>query len=237
MTSLYLKGITDEHGLKFANESKITTLGFDLRPTSFQFIQEYRLIELLSEYFNDQCTYVLHFDEEKEFVIERFLSDIKKDLEQALEREDILRFFQLEFSDRQRSTFYESFERPYFWHIRDDVVLADHLSNSHLQGLILSFAAVEKMQLTGQLDEFYQNVLLEMSRLAPVDRPQIVIDCDWDSNLFPSLLETLTPHFLSLSLNEKVEKSYRLLDPLKLEQGLHFYNNFIQENTHENSSQ
>lgn len=236
MTKIKLSGLINESSFALAERLGIDHLGLDLRPKSFQFIQEYKLIELIKENFRTECFYYLHFYEEKDFVIKQFLEDLDRELKETSGYLGLASHFRLEFSDRERSSFYDSFGVPYIWHLRDDVLLVDHLNAKNLDGVVLAFETLEKLQLTGELDSFYQDFLVELSRVKKERTIKCYLDCDWDSNLFPSLLRVMTIDFMALTLNSKVEISYRTLDEEKLESSLSYIKKFIEDNRDENTS-
>ena len=59
-------GLYDQRTIQLLKENKIYSLGFDLRPKSLNFIQSYRLIELLKEVQLGEV--YLHFENEKDFI-------------------------------------------------------------------------------------------------------------------------------------------------------------------------
>jgi hypothetical protein len=220
MTRIILGGHYSNSSMSIAKDSDVADLGFDFRPKSFQFIQQYKFLELLRDQFDPAMVYYLHFEDEKDFVIKKFIDDLRAEQSSLQGFVSIERHFRLVFSDKQKSAFYESFGLPYYWHYREDVILSDYLSGELLKGVIFSLSHFQG-DLSHYLSEGQKRTHASLETLCVVD---------WDSDLFPSLFTLFSLDGITLSINDKVEQSYRQVDGIKLAKMLTYYERFLREN-------
>jgi hypothetical protein len=220
-----INGIYDERTLKELALQRIIHQSFDFRPTSFNFLQEYKFLDLMETFYLPSNFYYLRFQGEKDFVISKLLSDLKKMLvkknpflDGGLER------VYLEFSDMLDRSFYEQFNIPYFWHYDPTVPLANYLGSPMLKGIVLSYQLLEGMHDRGTIYNFIQNTLQQIYTSGNQGL-RIIVDLDWDSNIFPSLLDLIDVDLLALPVNNKIEVCYRNVDVLKLKGNILHYKN------------
>ena len=141
-----LDGIYDQRTLKLLQQVEIRHLSFDFRPTSFNFFQLHRCLDLLKSKFSFRDHYYFHFANEADFVIKKILDDVS-----LLALPSHLHSWNLIFSDAQPGTFYDQFECPYYLYYRTEFDAAFLRGLHHLQGLILPFFLLEVLHRKNQL--------------------------------------------------------------------------------------
>lgn len=220
-----IDGIYDGRTIKELNRLRITHQSFDFRPKSFNFLQGYKLLELLEEHYLPQNFYYLHFQGEKEFVVRSILNDLNKTLlkrnpflDTGLER------VRLEFSDVRERSFYESFNLPYYWHYDPSVSVASYLGSHLLKGIVLSYSLLEGLQRQGTIYNFAQN-LTQQIFMSGNQHLEIIVHLDWDADIFPSLFDLFDVCTISLPVNNKIEVCYRNVDVTKLSTNVEHYKN------------
>lgn len=223
MNQFKLDGLYDEMALEVAREHQVTHLGFDLRPKSFSFIQHYRLLELIEKEFRNTETYYLKFENEQDFIIQKFIDDLEALGRSANGFLGFDKHFVLEFCGQERVPFCESFKRPYYWHYREDTVLADYLGGEWISGMVLPFMTLSALYERGEFEDFAHHLLHQKSQVRRERPLKLILDINWNSDIFPSLFNSLLIDFLSFSINHQVEISYRVLDKEKIHRCLSAY--------------
>lgn len=219
MRTLKLNGITDELILEQAIAFEIRHLGFDFRPLSFQFIQHYRFLEMLEKYYQPELRFYLHFCDEQDFVIQKFIKDCEEILKPKPGFLGLSSHLSLEFSDRQKSSFYGQFQLPHLWHLKSDVILSEYLESRYLSGLVMNFNDLEAKRLM----EGWELFCYEFTKQLPHPRVSLLLEMDWDQSPFDSLFDLLPIDLISLNINHKIEQSYRQVDSDKLSNGIQYF--------------
>jgi hypothetical protein len=223
MRVVKLNGIIDELILEQALSLDIRHLGFDFRPTSFQFLQHYRFLELLDKFYSPELRFYLHFCDEQDFVIQKFIEDCDELLKTKPGYLGLSSHLSLEFSDRGKSSFYRKFQLPHLWHYREDALLSDYLESQYLSGLELNFSELEEVRLYKPWEIYCLDLLKQIKPKPGHTRVSLLLHLDWDQSPFDSLFDLLPIDLISLDINQKVEQSYRHVDFDKLKNGiLHF---------------
>ncbi len=207
-----IDGTYNQKTITMLEELKINDFSFDLRPKSFNFVQEYVLLDIIKTSFRPWNRYYLHFENEKEYVIKKILNDVKEaaiKTDSATAQMDNLF---LEFSDGLDVLFYESFETPYLFHLDERHHLEDFLSSKYLRAINLSYSYLHHLQQSGKFGEFAGGFLKLVKKLEPHRKVEVMLSMDWDEDVFPSLFHYLQFNVISLPLNNKVELSYRNID-------------------------
>lgn len=108
-----VSGIYNLEILNTVIQSGVDELTFDLRPSSFNFVQEYVLLELLEHISLRNKKINLHFEGEADFVIEKIVKDTRQVMATLGE-------LNLIFSDKNSFDYYEQFNIPYSIVVKDD---------------------------------------------------------------------------------------------------------------------
>lgn len=218
-----IEGLYDLRTLKTLKENGIFDYGLDFRPTSFNFLQQYRFMDLITKLDDLQSRYYLHFCNEADFVIAKFLEDLKKHYSERTEAGAYQDKVTLEFSDYCPASFYDSFETAYYWNFHQERPLAEYLKSKHIKGIIFDFNWLHDKHKKGEFDSFFSHFL---QLAAPHIRErglELGLKFDWDSHLFDSLFDYVDFKLLSLPVNEKIEVCYRNVDLDKASKNIHFY--------------
>ena len=204
-----LEGVYDEHAIRRMQEKGISQYTFDFRPKSFNFLQQHRLENLLKELYTPLTRYYLHFAYEKNYVVFKFISDLKRLLGIKFNHQDGI---SLEFSDKKKATYYEEFQAPFYWHYDPTGDCENIFSLEWLEGIVFDFGLLEFFYKSGKIDEFSTNYYRFLQRSPLKERLQLILSIDWDSNIPPGLEEYFDFDIISLPINKKVEQEYRLVD-------------------------
>jgi hypothetical protein len=190
-----LKGITDAVTFNHANSFGIESFSFDLRPRSFNFIQEYMIVEILRlNPTSSRCS--LLFADEKDFMVQELCTRV--------EEQTGLNCLP-EFAGVESISDLEKLKRPYLWHYHTQGKIKDIYQADYLDSIILNQDILKTYDDAGELIGFF-NLLNEKEGL------KVEILVDWDSPIPMSLLEMFPIECLSFEVNNKVEISYRNID-------------------------
>jgi hypothetical protein len=192
-------GIYDVRTLKHLRENKVGQFIFDLRPKSFNFIQEYRLTEILENL--PMGTVYLLFNNEKDFVIERIVNECRKVFSGPL---------YLEFDGAFNQSIVEASGLPFYQHIIDSKLDSSGLYHGQCAGHVFDYKHLHEVfnnhKLTGFIKDYYSKFSNQSLALKQD------LSLDWDSDIFPSLFDYFDFDSLTLPINSKVELCYRNVD-------------------------
>jgi len=214
MELIKLAGIYDKRTMKMGLELGLNSFEFDFRPTSFNFIQQYVLEEIVKDVQDHNPIIAIHFQNEANFMVDNILSSFKDSSVSP----------RLVFSDTQNSTYYNSFKTPFYWHYSTDGDVKGVLSSSYNEGVILSYGLLEDLHHKGNLQAFISNFYTMMRSSGSMNK-KIGLKIDWDSNLAPSIFDLVDFDFIELSVNNKIEVCYRNVDSIKLKKNLSILKN------------
>ena len=218
-----IEGLYDLRTLKNLKENDIYDYAFDFRPTSFNFLQQYRFMDLIAQADDKMSHYYLHFSNEADFVIGKFIEDLKSHFKKDTEYGDFENKITLEFSDFCPASFYDSFETPYYWNFHQERPLKEYLDAKYIKGIMLDFNWLHDKHERGEFDSFFAH-FLQLAAPAIRERGlELALKIDWDSHLFDSLFDYVDFKFLSLPVNNKIEVCYRNVDLAKASKNIHFY--------------
>ncbi|MBF0207948.1 MAG: hypothetical protein HQK53_13800 [Oligoflexia bacterium] len=237
-----IEGIYDTRTMQFLKRSGVEHYSFDMRPRSFNFLQQHRFFEIVERHFAADYYFYLRYEGEKDFVIKKMLDDIAE--KGILSRESFL----LEFSDNQQAEYYESLGHPFLWHYQegDEAKLHELLPLVNFRGLVFSQRFFQEAHRLGRWYSLLNQLLSGMG-VGPLGRdsarPTVVLTSDWNfSHNFYRLLNS--PYFsdhvdqhdkhdkhdqhgqalgvdiFSLPIDSSVEVCYRNVDFYKLDHEL-----------------
>ena len=196
-----IEGIYDLKTLHLLEASKIREFTFDFRPKSFNFIQIYLFKELLNSGVLFKNIY-LQFSNEKEFIIDEIVKEIPQELKDRAYL-DIIGDY--DFSKLPLS-FYWNFDLERDWR--------SILKERNLKGLIFPYELLARLNDQNRFIDFIK-LFYEQINLAGRNDLDIYLAIDWDSDIFPSLLDMMNFNGLSMPVNSKIEVAYRQLDGVK----------------------
>lgn len=199
MVNWRFNGVYDLRTLKYLREIKVSHFIFDLRPTSFNFIQEYRLTEILTQI--PMGTVYLLFNGEKSFVIERIVNECRKSFSGPIV---------LEFDGAFNQEAVEELNIPFNQHISDWPTTNIGPEHRLCQGHVFDFKFLHELFQAQQLTGFVSSYYSKFSKQSLTLNQDLSID--WDSDIFPSLFDYFDFNSMTVPINSKVEVCYRNVD-------------------------
>ncbi|OFZ39517.1 MAG: hypothetical protein A2504_16700 [Bdellovibrionales bacterium RIFOXYD12_FULL_39_22] len=228
-----IDGIYDEKTFNHLAAMGILNFGFDFRPLSFNFIPQHKFQELINSKFSSKRRFFLHFADEKDFMIWKIVDDLTKlyvrlkDLqEKGIEYLTMQSNFFLEFSYLKNNLdFYNQFNLPFYLYVDDtnEGVISDlekFHRPSHLKGIILNYNSLMHRYDNGTVEDIKKGLLPLLSTKRGRTQIEIVLDVDWDAEIFTSLLEIFPFQRVAFKINPKIEFSYRNVDINRVENHL-----------------
>ncbi len=207
-----IDGIYDHLTVKKLKQVGVRSFGVDFRPKSFNFLQGYAFLKILKESYQEGDQYILHFENEKDFVVQKIIQDLKNFLLNEIGRPQNLEDFSLLFSDFELPSYAKNLPLKFFWHYNPEVSLKKVLEVKNLKGIRFDFSFFQKINTERQLQNFVRNFYTQVLPLRKNDDLELILNIDWDSNIFSGLFEFLDFSSLSLAINHKVEICYRNVD-------------------------
>lgn len=200
MNSLRISGIYDLKTLFILQEQGIKHFGFDLRPTSYNFIQTHILEECLLKTKQKDSIY-LHFENEKDFVLDAFIERLSMHLFAG-------KSITLEVSDVLPPSHYSAYKLPILWHYKNEEMLHEYLRDPCLAAV--SFKAFELTSIP-----HLSKILSELKRR----NIKVEISKKWgQENIFLHNIPKDLSHF---KIDEFISSNYRDIDHEKLVKGIH----------------
>lgn len=178
----------------------ISHFSFDLRPVSLNFTQSYKIKEMMEQTTSSLKTFYLHFENEKDFMINELLKDLNASRGQA----NIM----LEFSGRDELEFYESFNTPYLWHFNEDINLETLTKTKNLKKISFDQLYIERLLQFGKLYDLFGDII----KLIGDKKIELEISANWDSAILETIIDFYPITSLNFEINNKVERSYRQID-------------------------
>lgn len=150
----------------------------------------------------------LQFVNEKELIINEIVKEIPQELRTR------------SFLDLAGECEYENLPLPFYWNFSLDYNWKEVLRNPSLKGIVFPYELLSRLNdqniFLDFLKEFYEQ--LNSASRSDID---LILSMDWDSDVFPSLLDMMTFNALSLPVNSKIELAYRQLDSSKFQNSFH----------------
>lgn len=202
-------------------------MGFDFRPRSFNFLQQYRFLELVEKIYSPEQKIYLRYENEKDFIVSKMLDDVQELLLKKFSTEEKGRRICLEFSDLQEKDYYEAFNWPFYWHYQNSPLVAQLSQSPGLKGIILPYSYLHNLHETMRFQSFVSSFFQIFGNRLAQDDFELILEIDWNSNIFPSLFEFFDFSLLSLPVNEKIETHYRNVDLNKIKSNLPYYKQIL----------
>lgn len=221
-----IEGIYNQETILPLIDIGLTRWLFDLRPKSFNFIQQYKFKKIIEDFGTNAENIFLLFSREKKEVVESFLDIIK---EVSAKNGGIGKYI-LEFEDFNSTDNFEKYNFPYYLRIDNRNSIPSHfLKLNNLKGFVIDFNFLHALHEEDTLWNYAENL---RSQLGHHKKFTLVLKGDWDSNIFHSINELISFDYLSLPINHKVELSYRVVD----KEGLKLNSQYFLKDKNEHSS-
>ncbi|MDP7319226.1 MAG: hypothetical protein QF441_01395 [Bacteriovoracaceae bacterium] len=188
-----LKGVCHQDVSEQVECQNLEQLSFDFRPKSFNFIQGYKVLDILKKT-QKSYQYSLMFDNEKDFVISEFLKKTPDDLSSSIF---------LEFFNESSLEFMEKFGKKYFWHYNDKVKIRDISQCQNIDRIIFTHEHLELLHQQGELFGFFQLFSDYFHKV------MIEVQLNWNTELISSLVDMFQIPLFSFEISHEVEKSYQ----------------------------
>ncbi|MCR9204174.1 MAG: hypothetical protein NXH75_06330 [Halobacteriovoraceae bacterium] len=201
-SQIKITGVFDDDSFTYFKEKGLFHFGFDLRPKSYNFIQEYALIPIVEKLTMGSIT--LLFENEKDYVIKRILDEISKKYSGEIV---------LEFYGNEDHEFFDSFSLPYVFVLKNNVP-----------------SIVGRNQVGVLLYQEYLNELIELEKVYDLkidDVGRIILTFENKLNFPQSVTDFLDWNLLNLEIDQRICTSYRKLNQDLIEELLKHMENFI----------
>lgn len=206
-SQIKVTGIFDPVSLNFFLSQGIFHYGFDLRPKSYNFIQEYVLVSLVEQLQMGSVTLV--FENEKDFMIQRVISEVKK----VFAGEIFLEFHGLENFD-----LFDSFNLPYFF------VTKNSLPQSFKRNQVGVVLHQDYFK-----DILEGNLSLEAHFLEKIERQRCNLRFESALTFPESYTDFISWEMLDLEISQSLCSNYRILDDEKVKKLLVDMKSFIRK--------
>lgn len=207
-------GIYDIRTVNQLLELGVKRFSFDLRPRSMNFIQHYRVIEIISQVgLRHDITFCFHFADEHPMLIEKFINDLAAETG-ADDTAWTSGRLELEFSGREDFGLLDTFNVPYRWHLFKGADWARASKAKNLRGLVIPFEYVEDALEHGTLTSLCTNLHTTFRNM------QFHLSRSWGANMFASLADLFDFEDVALAIDPNVETCFRNVDPSKLATGI-----------------
>lgn len=194
---------------------------FDMRPRSLNFIQHYRVIEMVKTIgLRKDIVFCFHFENEHPMLVQKFIDDLAAQAAAAKDDWTSGRL-ELEFSQREDFEAMDDFNIPYRWHLASGSDWAKAARAKNMRGLVIPFEYLEDALENGSLYSLCNNLHTLFPRL------EFHLARGWGANVFPTLLELFDFADVALPIDPNVEVCFRNVDQAKLASGIRPYLNTI----------
>tara|TARA_R110000868_G_scaffold127493_3_gene335186 strand:+ start:4107 stop:4769 length:663 start_codon:yes stop_codon:yes gene_type:complete len=207
-------GIYDVKTIRQLLELGVRRFSFDMRPQSLNFVQHYRVLDIVSEIgLGSDKVFCFHFGNEFPMLLEKFITDLNERVSATSEDWQQGKL-QLEFSGREDFEQMDQFHCSYRWHFYKGANWNKAAKAKYLSGLILPFYYLEDSLEEGTLHSLCMNLHTTFSTCS------FHLSHDWGSNVFPTLTELFDFDDVALPIDPNVEVCFRNVDQTKLTLGL-----------------
>ena len=193
-----INGVYSKELVSFFKGKGINNFGFDLRPTSFNFIQLHVIKYVLSKINSQNNTFTFLFQNEKDFVIKELIGFLEED--QLITKEQVL----LEFTDVQDIDECESHKMNYIWHFND---MTNYRKISGSEFLRVISIAQSQLEIYQQSQELFP-LIKEINSLKN-ESNLLDLRLDWTDSLQESIIDFIQPQLFTLEINNTVQSCYR----------------------------
>lgn len=194
-----INGVYSNEVVSFFKSLGIHNFGFDLRPTSFNFIQLHAIKDIIKSH--PDLVFTFLFNNEKDFVIKELVNFACEDTQ--LNKENVL----LEFTHVHDIDVCESFEMNYIWHFNDLTNYRKMRNSKFLRVISLSQSLLEDYRERQELFDFIKELNELKSQANLLD-----LRIDWTEAPGESIIDFIQPNLLTLEIDNSVQKSYRVLN-------------------------
>lgn len=206
MSELRISGIYDKKCFAWAKSNGFTQFQFSLIPTSLNFVQFYKIQEILGEGASGNFSFL--FQNESEGSINYFLQQIAG----VLKKEQA----QLAFADQKEKSYYNQFSYAFSIEIDNLEGLKKLVDSEFLNEVILPYSSLEFLHGRGEVQDFLKSIFQYKQK----HDFSVGIKLPWDFDKISSIFDFYSFDFFQLAINSNVEESYRNFSEFKANRGL-----------------
>lgn len=194
-----VNGIYDQRTIKALKELGVSRFGFDMRPRNLNFIQQHNLMSISKEFLGDESV-VFTFENEKDFMIEKIITDFKNEFSNEVF---------LSFSCDQEIEYYQEIKYPFFMLYRPWFKTSDFYQIKNFKGFIFGESFLEELSLSGKLSSFASNFLTHWHMFETKNDGELILDMNWNSELSASIDFYFDFNVRQLNISNEVETCFR----------------------------
>lgn len=209
LLNLKFSGIYDSNVLNILENENINNLAFDFRPKSMNFIQIYKFLDMIEFISLSKKNIFLQFSDEKDFVIDSILNDIKNSSLSSVLKEKKL-YLDFYDSSLKSISYYDQFNIPFYIRYQADNISV--LNAKYLEGVILENSHLNYLHEINKLNDFLADFIRNTSNY----KLKINLNVNWGETIIASVFDFLSIHLINFNIDNSVEKGYRVVDPIKL---------------------
>ncbi len=209
-----INGVYDSKTISELLKLGVRCFSFDFRPQSLNFVQHYRVLEILKEIgITQDKKFTFHFGNEFAPLIEKFIADLNSEVGITAENWES-GLVSLEFSGREDFSQMDDFDVPYLWHLYKGSKWGAGQQAKNLRGVVLPFEFLEDSFEDGSLNSLCVNLHTIFRNC------EFHLERDWGSNIFASLMDLFDFSDMSFPIDQNVEICFRNVDSIKLANGV-----------------
>ena len=200
MEYLRVSGIYDLKTLHFLKQKGVQNFTFDMRPSSFNFVQSYKVNDFINQTYQYGDEYALQFDLDKDFVISNVLERTETGALNSVNN------LSIEFCSARSLEECEIYDRPFIWHY-DEHNVAEFINSPLLKTVLFKQSTIAQLELSQKIYPFMDDFFKKCPENVSVE-----IEMDWTSPILSTLLDFFPINGLNYAINQRVEKSFRNVD-------------------------
>lgn len=210
---LKISGVYDSETIKKIISLGIRHISFDMRPTSMNFIQLYKIKELIDLHGHQFDSFGLHLNNEKDFIIHNAIKDLSE--------LDLFSKIILEFDDLLDVNFYEQFNVPFIWNYHRMVKIENIIKSKNLTSIKFDENIIRSLEINGDTFDVFKNIFeLKKNYLFSIELAH-----SWNGEFSSSIFDFFNFDTLSFAINHNVENHYRNVNLDLFEKNLLIYKN------------
>ncbi len=189
---LWVNGIYDISTFQFLKENVVTKFSFDFRPLSLNFIQEYKMHDILEKCDNQDLDYSLYFANERDYVVKKILEDAKIRLGRRVV---------LEFEGAESEYNFSDFKTKFYWHFDLNCNFHKILNSDYCQGMIFHSKTIHEILSRPDGYQFFNDINQQ--------EKEIIVYLDEGYEYPESFIDFIKVKSIILPLSSQLENSYR----------------------------
>jgi hypothetical protein len=219
-----IEGVYDLRTLRSLIDLGVTSFAFDFRPKSPSFLQQHKFLEIMAHAYSPLHKYNLIYENEKNYIVQKMIDDLIQNIAKVggLRGMNVGNFM-LDFRGQEDAAYYRSFNFPYALDYAPRAGLKEAFNSTLLSEVGISYQMAMLAHAEHLMPSFSRNLSQVLHSPSMRPTPKLILRCDWDIDLYPSIFDFLDVDELALPINNKIEVCYRNVDLGKLKGQLKFF--------------